>query len=375
MMNFIKITITLIIIFFVSFAVSEGWQAHRHSLADHLHLSPPKDPIDGHWLANLRGLPDLDDIDEIDDTVREVMKLETESRCNAINPQLRMLFFEHFAIYQKMANAQNIYLSKKTIHQWAKVMAMTLKESYGDTTNITDFKGHSYVTYGGISNLNRWKTILSLSKETRIEFNFQTNFGLTQLSADRLFVAFKLAEDQKYNTSYLEGLDGAGTPHKIPLNAAIAVRRLIWFYQDFAQGRVIQSDNRVHFKQLNDPEKVAQQQAGLEAAIRYCGTQYMFEEGDHDFDKLKEAMNSVAYCKLGNARSGYGMTEYDDKCFAQLVTICPALNIDIATITPEKYFATRNEPAVCEATFNRLLVEKPKDSNAQKHWYNFRYTQ
>jgi len=371
MMNFIKISIALLILFFLSFAISESWQVRKSSLADHLHLIHPKDPIDGHWLPNLRGLPDLAEIDDLDEMVVDVMQQETESRCNAINPRLRMLFFEHFVVYQKMANEQNIYLSKKTAQQWAKVMAMTLKESFGDSTNITDFRGHSYVTYGGISNLNRWKTILSLSAKTRIQLNFQTNFGLTQTSADRLFVAFKLAEDQKYNTSYLEGLDGAATPHKIPLNAAIAIRRLIWMYQDFAQGRVVQSDNRVHQRELNDPEKFAQQQAGLDAAIRYCGTQYMFAEGKEDPEKLKEAMNSIAYCKLGNAQRGYGMTEIDDKCFAQLVTLCPALNIDIAILTPLSYFATRNEEPVCEATFNRLLVEKPK-AQTTKHWYNFK---
>lgn len=329
------------------------------SIADHLHLSHSKDPIDGGWLPNLTGLPTVAEMDEIDNTVKEAMNEETDSRCKSINPQLRMLFFEHFAAYQKMANAQNIYLNDNNAENWGHVMAMTLKESGGDSTNITDFKGHSFGTSKGVSNLQRWQTILTLSAKTHIQLNFQTNFGLTQTSADRVFLAFKLASDQKYDTSYLEGVEGASTPHQVPLNTAIAVRRLIWFYQDFAQGRIIQSDKRIHKADITKPEYSERYNQGLEAALRYCGTQYMFVEGNAQTEKLKEAMASISYCKLGNPQQGYGKNEVDEKCFAQLVTLCPALNIDIATITPLEYFATRKEKPICVGTFKRLLTKKP----------------
>jgi hypothetical protein len=237
-------------------------------------------------------------------------------------------------------------------------MAMTLKESDGDATNITDFEGDSFSPSTNIiSNLQRWRRILSLSAETRINLNFQTNFGLTQLSADRVFVAFKLARDQLHDTEYLEGLEGADTPHKIPLNSAIASRRLIWLYQDFAQGRIHQKDDRIHLRDSQKPENRERLDDGVEAAIRYCGTKYMFAEGEGDIEKLKEAMASIAYCKLGNAKNAYH--DVDEKCFAQIVTLCPALNIDIASITPLAYFATRDESPVCESTFKRLINKKP----------------
>jgi hypothetical protein len=357
---------------FVSFEFSESQQSTYPSLADHLHLSLAKDPIDGHWLPNLTGLPTLEEIDEIDAIVASAMEEEKDARCNAIEPELRMLFFEHFAVYQKMANRQNIYLSRQTAAQWAHVMGMTLKESSGDSTNITDFKGHAFSSYKPSTNLERWNKILSLSENTHIQLNFQTNFGLTQTSADRVFLAFKLASEQKYNTSYLEGIQGASTPNKVPLNTAIAIRRLIWFYQDFAQGRIKQEDQRIHAYEIYMPEYYERYQAGIDAAIRYCGTQYMFEEAKADSeeekDKIRKAMESIAYCKLGNVESGYGKNQLDEKCFAQWVTICPALNIDIATITPMSYFATKNEKPVCESTFQRLLIKNPNAFSLKKVW-------
>lgn len=365
---FIKKCLVLLSIPVVTCAITHPEFFAPSSLADHLHLMRSKDPIDGGWLANLTGLPDKHEVKLLDEQVRAVMAEETEGRCNAIEPQLRMLFFAHFAVYQKMANAQNIYLNEKNVAQWAHVMAMTLDESSGDSTNITDFQGHSYSTHKATSNLLRWQKILTLSANTPIKLDFQTNFGLTQASTDRVFLAFKLAKDQQYDTSYLEGIQGAQTPHKVPLNTAIAVRRLIWFYQDFAQGRINQQDKRIHKEDIDLPGYAERYDEGIDAAIMYCGTRFMFEEGKKDFTKLKEAMKSISYCKLGNAQQGYGKKEFDEKCFAQWVTICPALNIDIATITPLQYFATRNAKPVCQATFRRLLVKKPSVTQRVKHW-------
>lgn len=370
MKGFIKKCIALMSIPVVTLAIAHPELLALESLADHLHLKHAKDPIDGGWLPNLTGLPTKAEVKLLDEQVRAAMAEETEGRCRAINPQFQMLFFSHFAVYQKMANAQNIYLNEKNVEQWAHVMAMTLDESSGDSTNITDFQGHSFSTHKPISNLQRWQKILSLTANTPIKLDFQTNFGLTQASADRVFLVFKLASDQRYDTAYLEGLEGAETPHQVPLNTAIAVRRLIWFYQDFAQGRIHQLDRRIHQSDIHQSAYEQRYQEGIEASIMYCGTRFMFEEGKSDFSKLKEAVSSVAYCKLGNAQQGYGKQEIDEKCFAQWVTICPALNIDIATITPLQYFATRNAKPLCQGTFERLLVKKPSVTQKVKHWLN-----
>lgn len=370
MRGYVKIILALISVPLVTIALSHPKLLSPQSLADELHLKKTKDPIDGGWLPNLTGLPNKEEIKVIDEQVRAIMAEETDARCNAIEPQLRMLFFTHFVVFQKMANAQHIYLNKKNAEQWGHVMGMTLKESSGDSTNITDFQGHTFSTHMGISNLQRWQKILTLTASTPIKLDFQTNFGLTQASADRVFLAFKLARDQRYDTSYLEGINGADTPRKVPLNTAIAVRRLIWFYQDFAQGRITQTDKRIPQADIHEPEYAERYEEGINASIMYCGTRFMFEEGKKDFTKLKEAMDSIAYCKLGNAQQGYGKKEIDEKCFAQWVTLCPALNIDIATITPLEYFATKNEKPVCVGTFERLLVEKPSISQRIKHWIN-----
>lgn len=329
------------------------------SLADHLHLQRSKDPIDGGWLPNLTGLP-TEEQAYISQKMLNVMMEDKDSKCTSVDLRLRMMFFQHFVNYQHMANAQNIYFDEKIAHKWAHVLAMTLKESSGDSANITDMQGHSISTYQPKTNLDQWMKILALTHNTQVKLNYQTNFGLTQTSADRLLVAFSLAADQKYSTSFLEGRKGAEIPRKIDLNTAIAIRRLIWFYQDFAQGRLNDSETRIHQRDINKKEFVERYRKGIDLALLYCGTRYMFQEGydksgESEMEKLRQSMASIAYCKLGNAEQGYGKNEINQKCYAQWVTLCPNLNIDIATLTPLSYFATRSEKAVCENVFTKLI--------------------
>ena len=88
----------------------------------------------------------------------------------------------------------------------------------------------------------------------------------------------------------------------------------------------------------------------------------MFRDGNSNGGEndLARAMGSIAYCKFGNSQTGYGMNEFDEKCFAEWVTLCPALNVDIAALTPLSYFATRNVSPVCEDMFNQLLIKQPE---------------
>lgn len=334
------------------------------SLADHIHLSRSKDHVDGGWLANLTGLPNKSQVELLTKHVKKIMLEETDNRCNAINPRLRLMVFQHFAMYQHIANAQNIYFDKNIAHTWAHFLAMILKESSGDSTSVTDMSGHSVSTYESQTDLQNWKNILSSTVQKKIEWNYQTNFGLTQTSADRLYVAFHVAQNQGYDTEFLEGKEGASTPRKIPLNTAIAIRRLIWFYQDFAEGRISQSQGRIHQQNINKPEFSNQYHEGLKMALLYCGTRFMFHEknqsGAENEPAFENAMASIAFCKLGNSQTGYGRNEFDERCFAEWVTLCPALNIDIAILTPLSYFATRGEKPVCEDTFKRLIIPKSK---------------
>jgi hypothetical protein len=308
---------------------------------------------DNAWLADLTHLPSREEIEVLSKHVDNIMQHEKQKTCKAINPRLRKMIFLHFVTYQHMINQRSIYLSEKNIQHWAHVLGMLLKESSGDTTSITSMTGRSYTNYDAKSDLKRWREVTKLSKTGKIPLNYQTNFGLTQLSADRLFVALHLAGDP----AYLEG------KKKTDFNTAIAVRKLIWFYQDFAQGRLTQAHDRIHTHEQGNPEYAARFTSGASMALLLCGTNYMFYEGYHGKETgaadLTKAMTSIAYCKLGDSTKGYGINEANEICFAEWVTLCPTLNFDIAMLTPLKYFATRNAAPVCEDTFKALVIKKP----------------
>ncbi|MCX7114977.1 MAG: hypothetical protein NTW08_03575 [Gammaproteobacteria bacterium] len=329
------------------------------SLADGIHLSRAKDPADLGMLPVLTGLPDKAKVAQLTQHAVDVMLEDKDPRCTSINPHLRTMVFQHFVIYQHLVNAQQVYFNEQTAHQWSHLLAMILEESSGDSANITDMSGHTIATNDSKANLHQWREILALSKRGHVQLNDQTNFGLTQTSTDRLFAAFRLAKDQKEDTAFLEGEQGA----KHALNTASAIRKLIWFYQDFAQGRIMQSQGRIHHLDVSKPAYSERYKAGLEMALLYCGTHYMFRgeslknQGD-SLAKLRKAMASISYCRLGNQQAGYGVNEIDEKCFAEWVTLCPALNIDIATLTPLSYFATRGAHPVCEDTFKRLIKKR-----------------
>jgi hypothetical protein len=324
-----------------------------------------KAPADKGWLADLNGLPSREEIEKLAQHVDTIMQHEKLKTCTSINPRLRKMIFLHFALYQYMANKRSVYLDEKGVHHWAHVFGMLLKESSGDPTSVTSMTGRSYTSYESKSDLERWEKITKLSKNRAIPMNQQTNFGLTQLSVDRLFVALKLAQ----KPAILDGKKEAD------LNTAIAIRRLIWFYQDFAQGRLTQDHDRIHHHEQGNPEYSTRFTFGTSMALLLCGTHYMFQEGYHEkaggAADLTEAMTSIAYCKLGNSKDGYGLNEANATCFAKWVTLCPTLNFDIAMLTPTKYFATRNAAPVCEGTFKALLIKKPvpheKTSSTKKH--------
>lgn len=359
--------ITLVMLFslmpFMAFANPYFDENAPPSFADHIILLRSNDPVDHGWLPRLTGLPDKNQVALLTQHVMNIMKEDKDPKCTSINVHLREMIFQHFVIYQHMVNAQHVYFDDRNAHQWAHVLAIILKESSGDSTNVTDMSGNTLTTDDSKTNLQQWKQILNLTKQNRIELNYQTNFGLTQTSADRLIDAFRLARDQRYDTAFLEGKEGAATPKKAALNTATAIRRLIWFYQDFAQGRVLESEGRIHQQDINKPQFYARYQTGLNMALLYCGTGFMFRgEDGNKTSKLLKAMASIAYCRLGNKQVGYGVNEVDETCFAEWVTLCPALNIDIATLTPLSYFATRDQRPVCEATFKQLINKKPDQS-------------
>ncbi len=341
------------------------------SFVERLHLAYSKNPVDSRWLPELTGLPDSHQVALLTQHMIDIMMKEQDTQCTSIDMNLRMMIFQHFVIYQHMLNAQHVYFNRQTAHQWAHVLAMILKESSGDSTNITDMCGYSISTNDARANLQQWKQILRLSSQSQIELNYQTNFGLTQTSSDRLFDAFHLTQNQKHDTVFLEGKENTFTSEQQHLNTAIVIRRLIWFYQGFAEGRVFESQRPLSQDEINNPEFSSRYHDGIEMALLYCGTRFMFRgvdqnsPGQESLD-LNNAMASIAYCKIGNQKIGYGENEVDEQCFAEWVTLCPALNVDIATLTPLSYFATRGAKPVCEETFNRLINTKPSHEQGGK---------
>lgn len=311
----------------------------------------------GGWLSDLTTVPSREEIGAMAKHVDEIMEEDKDPKCKAINPRLRKMIFVHFATYQHMVNHRSIYFRKSDLHRWSKMLGMLLKESSGDPTNVTSMQGRSFTTYRVKSDLKRWRKIVKLQGKN-ISFNSQTNFGLTQLSVDRLFVAFEFSK----RPVYLRG-------RRINLNTATAIRRLLWFYQDFVQGRLSQDQDRIHSYEHGNPDYASRYGFGVNMALLLCGTNYMFYEGYHQKSdgqaNLAQAMSSIAYCKIGD-ESGYGRTEEQQKCFAKWITLCPALNFDIAMLTPRNYFATRNAAPVCQASFEALLVKKPKNKGKSK---------
>ena len=265
-----------------------------------------------------------------------------------------------------MSNKQEHYFKEKMALKYAHVLAMILKESSGDPTNVTGMSGRSISISRPNVNLQRWKDLLKSTKQKGIKFNSQTNFGLAQLSVDRLYVAFKLAHGASHNQDFLKGKYGDATHKKGNLNTAIAIRRLIWLYQDIAQGRLTQEDEPIYQEDIYKNQFHERYQKGLKMALLYCGTRLLFNENNQYSQTNKnltfeKAMASIAYCKLGNSKTGYGENKIDKRCFVEWVTLCPALNLNIALITPLSYFQTRKAKPVCMDTFRRLLNKNPKN--------------
>ncbi|CAM2909750.1 hypothetical protein [Legionella worsleiensis] len=325
-----------------------------------------EEPINTDWLPDVVGLPDEFEIPFLTQLVEDAIAQEQDAQCNAVDRNLRILVLQNYVFFQHMANAQGHYFKDTMALKYAHILAMILQESSGDPTNVTDMSGRSITTYKPVADLQRWKNLLKLVEEKGIVLNEQTNFGLTQLSADRLFVAFSLASEPGRLKDFLEGEYGDATPNKVTLNTASAIRRLIWFYQDIAQGRIAQNEERIAEEDIYKPEFYPRFQMGLKMALIFCGTRYLYgvdaqSTWENKKSNFEKALASIAYCKLGDDQTGFGTNQMDEQCFVEWVTLCPALNMNIALLTPLSYFQSRNKQPVCIDTFKRLLNKGPEN--------------
>jgi hypothetical protein len=233
---------------------------------------------------------------------------------------LRALFFEHFRYYVDHSKS---HLGEVEIARFAKVLGMSLNESGGASAAVTDMSGtggvtslhHFYNTDNpGVSgsaahtsSLDSLDQLLEITTETRktkrkgkrtftMKWNGETNFGLLQMSANRLDLNFGNHEDE------------------IARNTLVAMRTLY----------------------ASHPEEV----------IDRCGTARMFKE---PATRIREAFDAIQTCDASSKN------KEEVQCFGRWATLCPNYNLTLALIAPPAYFATRRSAPLCAKTFRKIL--------------------
>lgn len=312
------------------------------------------DHLAGH-LPDISGVPadDHQAAQKVQDDVKFVAG-GAESNCVNVDPRLRAMVFRHYQNLQTVANHRGKYLTKDEAETAAHITNMILHESSGNSCDITDMRGHEVNTYKPVTNLKCWDGLFDYSK--KIAYNHQTNYGLAQQSPDRAEASLAV---NKIVASHL--------PRDIEPTTKAGTFELFHVYQQFAQGRIQSGDQPMSQSEAADPANKDRVEHGLSAALWHCGTRYLFEEGyqgDEGQAALQKAMATIAYCDIGDGKSN--LTPDQQKCFARWVTLCPALNIDVAALNPLSYFATRGVKPVCEATFAKLTVPPPQEASGEE---------
>lgn len=303
-------------------------------------------------LPNITGMPQHPVGDAAPSVDAEIATApgKNDASCAKVPANLRAMAFRHFENFQEMQNVQGTYFSERAAQRASHLLGMIPKESSGESTNVTDMKGREYASYKSVTSLERWNGLFSKN----LIYDKQTNYGLAQQSMDRLVSCFKVK-------SQLD--DFLGNPDDACSGAD--VRKALAVYQGFAQGRLKQGDRALSEKELRDPDASEdvkkRRKEGLDAALWHCGTRFMFQEGKQGPEgqkKLEDAMAGLAFCDTGSLAPNMA-SDAQSKCFAKWVTLCPALNVDIAMLSPDSYFQTRNAPPLCEDTFAALTKRKP----------------
>lgn len=228
---------------------------------------------------------------------------------------LRQLFFEHFRYY---VDHSKTAVGEAEIARFAKTLGMAPHESGGASAAVTDmsFRGSNetlrafYNTDNPgrnapaalYSSMDSLDALLSLKN---VRWDAQTNFGLLQMSADRLAVG--------------------GASGDLAENMIAQLRELY----------------RSH------PEEV----------IDRCGTALMFKDSA---SAIRDAFDGIQACTPGTK------TKEGVQCFGRWATLCPNYNIALALIAPSAYFATRKATPLCAKTFRKILKTGRADGKAPK---------
>ncbi len=239
-----------------------------------------------------------------------IVEANDDPSCTKKLPKnLRELFYENFRHAIDVKGSAHV--GEPEIARYAKVLGMAPRESGGATVAVSDMKANgsraTFRRFYDVENPGRRapsplyssvEGIEVLYATKGIKWDRQLNFGLLQMSADRMATRYR-------------GSDrfSAGTMDKL---------RTLY---------------------LSHPEEV----------LERCGTRRMFQDSDATLRKAFEGLQS---CEPGYT------TKEKVQCFGRWVMLCPNLNVDLALIAPPAYFSTRNAPSLCAKTFRKILKEE-----------------
>lgn len=260
-------------------------------------------------------------------------------RCSSIPKAIRAMVFEHFQLIRDQKAAAGKPLDEDDAHDFARALGRIPKESSGDPTCMTRMDSSQIGTYEAASDLEHWNALF----ENGYKMGTATNFGLLQVSTNRLTVGFVGREP----SDVLDALGDSLNPFVVMTEEQ--TRRIFLGYVRFAQNELMTRNS-------------------VRDTLRLCGTPFLYREGqqgEKGLAALEKAMKSIINeipfevevdPKTRKQRRKWATRHAHVQAFGKWVTLCPNLGFDIGMIQPPEYFATETRNVIaCEETFKALL--------------------
>jgi hypothetical protein len=217
-------------------------------------------------------------------------------------PQLRNLFSSFFAARRVNSDPVKDKKEKEALaRKLSKLMGMIIKESSGNPAAVSDMQGrgsyNSYMSFFKINNSGglMWKDhygttelLEKLMKQSNVTFDKQTNFGLAQLSADRLVIP-------RWGGNYLK-----------------------------EKQKMISLMNGKTF-------------------VEWCMTKSIYKDSENELEQYFN--EKIKNCEMGISKKS------EIQCFGRSVNFCPRLSIELAMEQPARYFETRHADPFCAELF------------------------
>ena len=226
----------------------------------------------------------------------EVSSKKISSSCKSkTTPQIRNFFKSYFnTLNKEQKSSQRTKLSK--------LMGMMVKESSANPAAVADMKGKgSSKSYRTFFKVNKSSGVMSfphyantnlldeLINQKDVIIDKQTNFGLAQLSADRLDIS-------RWGGLYLSS-------------------------------------------KIKDIKKMSP-----ETFLSWCATSSMYNDSK---STLKEYfIKNIKNCSMSSK------TKTGIKCFARTINLCPRMTVELALQQPMRYFETKRASPLCQELFN-----------------------